>query len=155
MANLGFEINRAELPVSESSYETVPAGWYSAKITEAELKQTKSGTGQYIKLRFDITGPTHEGRVVFNNLNIQNANPKAEEIGRQQLNEVMAACGLERVTDTDQFVGCNCSIKVAVRTSEQYGEQNEVKGYKAMSGSPAPTAAPSSATAASTPPWKK
>lgn len=154
MANLGFEINRAELPESSSSYDPIPAGWYTGTIAEAGLNQTKAGTGQYIKLRFDVTGPSHQGRVVFTNLNIQNPNPKAEEIGRQQLNEVMAACGLDRVTDTDQFVGRSCSIKVSVRKDEQYGDSNEVKGYKAVEGSSAPAPA-TSAPAASVPPWKK
>jgi hypothetical protein len=54
---------------------------------------------------YDITGPSHQGRVVFGNLNIKNANPKAEEIGRQQLGDIMRAIGLAKVTDTDQFIG--------------------------------------------------
>ncbi|MFP5471986.1 MAG: DUF669 domain-containing protein, partial [Bacteroidia bacterium] len=77
---------------------TLPAGWYTATIADAELKTTKDGSGQYINVRYDITGPTHQGRVVFGKLNIKNASAKAEEIGRQKLGELMRAIGLAKVT---------------------------------------------------------
>jgi len=151
-----FELN--DLPVAEKSYDLVPAGWYNATITSAEIKDTKNGAGQYIKLRYDITGPSHQGRVVFGNLNIRNASAEAERIGRQQLGEVMRAIGLARVTDTDQLVGGALSIKVAIRQSAEYGDQNEVKGFKAIDGAAAPAMAPRPAAPASAkaaPPWAK
>jgi hypothetical protein len=76
MAFLNEEFNVNELPVGNNNFEPLPAGWYSATISQSELKDTKAGNGQYIKLRYDITGPTHQGRVVFGNLNIKNPNPK-------------------------------------------------------------------------------
>jgi hypothetical protein len=127
------------------------------------LKATKAGNGQYIKLRYDITGPSHQGRVVFGNLNIKNANPKAEEIGRQQLGDIMRAIGLAKVTDTDQLIGGQIAIKLEVKQDEQYGASNEVKGFKSVSGSVAPAAsiphgqsnpAPA-ASAKAAPPWAK
>ena len=155
MSSLGFEINRSDLPADNSGFDPIPAGNYTAKIADAELRDSKSGTGRYIKLRFDITGPSYEGRVVFTNLNIQNQNPKAEEIGQQQLNKLMLACGLDRVTDTDQFLGCDVGIKVSVRTSEEYGDQNEVKNFMAIKGSSAPKPAAAAPATSSTPPWAK
>ncbi|AIM40753.1 putative single stranded DNA annealing protein [Idiomarinaceae phage 1N2-2] len=151
---MGF--NAEELPQSESNFEPLPAGWYNAHITGAELKDTKAGNGQYIAIRYDITGPTHEGRVVFGNLNIRNPNPKAEEIGHQQLGELMRAIGIAKVTDTDQLIGGQCAIKLKVRKSEEYGDSNDVQGFKALSGGvKAPSAAPatSGAAASGKPPW--
>jgi hypothetical protein len=153
-----FDIN--ELPVGNTgSFEPLPAGWYTATISQAELKATKAGNGQYIKLRYDITGPSHQGRVVFGNLNIKNANPKAEEIGRQQLGEIMRAIGLAKVTDTDQLIGGQISIKLEVKQDEQYGASNEVKGFKSVSGSAAPSvpmaAASAPAAGKAAPPWAK
>ena len=155
-----FDVN--ELPQSESNYEPLPAGWYQAKINGAEIKTTKNGTGQYISVRYDITGPSHQGRVVYGNLNIKNANPKAEEIGRQQLGELMRSIGLARVTDTDQLIGGDLQIKLAVKKDEEYGDKNEIKGFKAINGSqpPMPTSTPIQSTpaqpaAASAPPWAK
>lgn len=159
MAFLDQAIDLGSLPQSEQSYDLLPPGWYSASITKAELKATKDGTGQYIAIRYDITGPSHQGRVVFGNLNIKNRSVKAEEIGRQQLGELMRAIGLARVQDTDQLIGGQLQIKVAIReASGGYEAQNEVKGYKVMAGAQpvmsAPTAAPAPA-ASNTPPWLK
>lgn len=133
MAFLEHAINLEDLPESNNTgeYQPLPAGWYSATINKAELKPTKDGTGQYIAMRYDITGPTHQGRVVFGNLNIKNKSAKAEEIGRAQLGDIMRALGLRQVSDTDQLVGGTLQIKLDVKTDEQYGTRNEVKGYKA------------------------
>lgn len=167
-----FDVN--SLPQSDNNYELVPAGWYNATITKAEIKPTKAGTGQYIAIRYDITGPSHQGRVVFGNLNIKNPNPKAEEIGRQQLGDVMRAIGLTRVTDTDQLISGSLQIKVSVKESDgQYEASNEIKGFKAINGSQPPmpnngvlaahvatgeknaTVSQSAPAASSAPPWAK
>lgn len=153
MALLDETINRSELPVSENNFEALPPGWYTAKITEAEVKATKAGTGKYIRIRYDILGPTHQGRAVFGNLNIRNPNPQAEKIGRQQLNEMMSAIGLATLNDTDQLIGAPLQIKLKVRESAEYGNSNDVSGYKSASGSV--ESAPASAPAAGSPPWAK
>lgn len=166
MAFLGQTFDVNTLPEG-GNYDPLPPGWYTATIADAELKTTKDGSGQYIKVRYDITGPTHQGRVVFGNLNIKNASAKAEEIGRQQLGEIMRAIGLARVTDTDQLIGGVLQIKLSVRAAtEEYSAQNEVRGFKAITTGSAPTfAAPTASPAASapasagpakaTPPWAK
>jgi hypothetical protein len=157
MSFLDMPINAADLPVSENSFDPLPAGWYQVNIKGAELKDTKAGTGQYIAVQYDVLGPTHQGRVVFGNLNIRNPNPKAEEIGRQQLGELMRAIGLATVQDTDQLIGGQLSIKLSVRKSEEYGDSNDVKGYKALEGAitQAPAQASPQVATASAAPWAK
>lgn len=137
------------------SFEPLPDGWYDVRIAGAEVRETKAGTGKYIAVRYDVQGPTHAGRVVFGNLNVRNPNPKAEEIGRQQMGDLMRAVGIPKLSDTDQLVGCQCSIKLATRKSDQYGDQNEVKAWKA-SGNAAPKLSSAPATSPRpTPPWAK
>ena len=161
MAQLPQSFSAAELPQSDRSYDPIPEGWYDVEIKGAELRTTKAGNGQYIAVRYDVTGPTHAGRVVYGNLNVSNPNPKAEEIGRQQMGELMRSIGLPVLQDTDQLVGGRLSIKVSIRKSEQYGDSNDVKGFKALAGGAAPAvAAPSApapqsaaAPAGSAPPW--
>jgi hypothetical protein len=161
MAFLDEEFSADALPVSTNNYEPLPEGWYNATIAGAEIKATKAGDGKYIACKYTITGPTHQGRVVFGNLNIKNASTKAEEIGRQQLGEIMRAIGLAKVSDTDQLIGGNLCIKLTVRTGEYAG--NEIKGFKALGGSqgasavaskPAASAVASSPSKAA-PPWAK
>lgn len=162
MTSLGQEYRTDELPQG-SNFEPIPAGWYTVTIAGAELKDTKAGTGKYIAVRFDVTGPSYEGRVVFTNLNINNPNPKAEEIGRQQLGDIARAIGLPSVSDTDQLIGGNLSIKVTVKKDDEYGDANEVKGFKAIHGSAPPSPSnpsqPQQQAAAaqpgSKPPWAK
>ena len=101
MAFLGETFSTDSLPVSDRSYDLIPEGWYNATITKAELNNTKAGTGQKIDMRYDITGPTQQGRVVFGTVNVRNQSQKAEEIGRQQLGEIMRAVGLAKIQDTD------------------------------------------------------
>ena len=161
MAFLDEEFTLDTLPKGTSNFEPLPDGWYNATITGAEVKPTKAGDGKYIAAKYTITGPSHQGRVVFGNLNIKNASTKAEEIGRQQLGEIMRAIGLAKVTDTDQLIGGNLGIKLVVKTGEYAG--NEIKGYKSMGvGSPVAVApfkpvgpAAGAPAAKSAPPWAK
>jgi hypothetical protein len=168
MAHLGETFNADDLPTGGTGeYELLPEGLYSAMISKAELTPTKSGTGDKIDLRLDITGPTHQGRVIFAAINIRNQSAKAEEIGRQQLGEIMRAIGLARVQDSDQLVGGQLQIKVKVRqpspddVARGYSQaRNDVGGYRALAGGglPAPLAATAPAPAAATsakPPWAK
>lgn len=159
MAFLNETFNAADLPQSEQgNFEPLPAGWYTVKIAGAELKTTKNGSGQYIAVRYDVLAPTHQGRVVFGNLNIRNQNPKAEEIGRQQLGDLMRAIGLASVQDTDQLIGGTLAIKLAIRAQEGYEPSNDVKAFKAVGGAaPAtPAQTPQQQTPPSTsPPWAR
>jgi hypothetical protein len=128
------------------------------RISESGINNTKAGTGQYIKNRMDVIGPTHSGRVIFSNLNIRNPNPKAEEIGRQQLGDLLRAAGIASLTDTDQLVGAVVQVKLSVKEDEQYGAGNEVKAYKATDGSaaPMPSSQPAAAKpAGAAPPWAR
>lgn len=155
MAFLDQEFDATTVEIT--SYDPLPAGWYAAKITEVEIKETKAGNGQYIRVKYDITGPSHQGRAVYGNLNIKNPNPKAEEIGRQQLAELITSIGLTKVRDTDQLIGGELQIKLKVRQSEEYGDSNDVAGFKAISGSAPPAVSasqPAQSTAAKAP-WMK
>lgn len=155
MAQLNETFSTQTLPQSTNSFEPLPAGWYTATIAGAELKSTKAGTGQFISVKYNIDGPTHNGRVVFGNINIRNPNQTAEEIGRQQLGEIMRATGLAQVQDTDQLIGGQLQIKLTVKESEQYGASNEVKGFKAAGNAPAAPATAPAATGKAAPPWAK
>lgn len=162
MAFLNEEFSVDSLPQSsgDGDFSPIPAGWYMARINSAELKDNNAGTGQYIKLRLDVIGPTHQGRVLWANLNIRNASSKAEEIGRAAMGDIMRALGIAKLSDTDQFVGGEVSIKVDVKNDEKYGASNEVKAYKGTGAEP-PKVAPapvkqqtgSPGAVKATPPW--
>jgi len=168
MAYLDQPINVNDLPEDTGGdFSPIPPGDYTASIKSADLTPTKDGNGQYIKLRLDVTGPTHAGRVIFSNVNIRNQSSAAEQIGRAQLGAIMKAAGMATLQDTDQLIGVQLGIKVAIREArttpegKTYEASNEVKGYKALGGTapvvnggtmPKPSAAAAPA-AKSAPPW--
>ena len=152
-----FDINA--LPEQQNNYDPIPEGWYDVVISKAEVKPTKDSTGQYISIRYDVTGPTHQGRVVFSIVNIKNKSPEAENIGRQQLGSIMRAIGLTRVDDTDQLIGGRLQAKVTIRKQDGYDPTNDVRGYKAIDGAVLPSASvakePAGVTGKASPPWAK
>ena len=119
--------------LEENNFEPIPDGWYKVLISSTQLKQTKAGTGEYIALRYNVLGPTHEGRVIVGKLNIRNPNPKTQDIGIQQLGELMRAIGLASVEDTDQLIGGH--LEVEVKISEASGGcdfSNYVSNFRAI-----------------------
>jgi hypothetical protein len=173
MAFLGETFSVDSLPVSDRSYDLVPEGWYTATITKADINMTKSGTGQKLDMRYDITGPTHEGRVIFGTINIRNQSARAEEIGRQQLGEVLRAIGLGTIQDSDQLIGNVLGIRVKIKHASEadkangYSDsRNEIGGFRSVSSAPmaaqtfaaapaTPAPAPSAAPEGIKPPWAK
>lgn len=166
MAFLGSTFSASELPQSERSYDLIPEGWYTVKITDAKLAPTRAGTGEKIDVRYDIMGPTQQGRVTFGSINIRNQNPTAESIGLQQLGEIMRAVGLDRIEDTDQLIGGELQIKIKIKQPTDKDKaagydqpKNEISGFKAVEGRsaslPEPAAAAPASSGAASPPWAK
>jgi hypothetical protein len=138
----------------DSEYAPLPDGWYDARIMGADLRTTKAGNGRYIAVRYDITGSDYGGRVVWGNLNVNNPNPVAEQIGRKQLSQVAAAGGLTALPkNTDELIGLDVKIKVALRpATEQWPASNDVKDWKATENASKP---PKADSAPANAPWAK
>lgn len=146
------------------AFEALPAGWYTAMVDESEIKGTKAGTGFYMKVRFSLLDEGMKNRKVFANITLRNPSQQAEEIGMRELSALGHAVGVLNIGDSAQVLNKVLQIKLAIKTSEQYGTQNEVKGYKAQgdaaavadqpSATEAAPAAPAAAPA-SVPPWKR
>jgi len=157
MAFLG-DLNEKLDGVEAQSFELLPDGWYTASIKEVTMAPTKDGTGQRMNVRFDITGPTRAGSVIFEGLNVRNKNEQAEKIALQQLRALRDAAGIVSLQDTDQLIGRMVQIKVATQPAKDgYEARNVTKGFKAVDGgspAPMPAAAPKP-VASSVPPWAR
>lgn len=115
--------------------EPIPEGRYTVKVDATDLKPTKDGKGQYIKVEFIVLGPRFQGRKLFANLNIVNDSAESMRIGRQQIKSLMVAGGMSqeqinRFNDTDQLLGLTVNARVKIEETEQYGLQNRIKGYE-------------------------
>lgn len=119
MGNLDFDANG----VPPSSFEAIPIDDYTVAITESVIKDTKARDGKYIALTFEVLDGEYKGRKVWTNLNIQNPNPKAQQIGLGQLSEICRACGKMNISDTTQLHG----IPIRIKVGHEEGRDGELR----------------------------
>ena len=159
-----FQFDTGSVEKRENNYELLPAGFYTAQVTDSSIAPLKSGNGEGLKLTFTVLSDNYRGRKVFANLNVRHSNPKAETIAQQLLRELCESIGLARLNDTVELHNKPVQIKVKVRKDEtgNYSDQNEVAGFQPAAGGQAlvaarPLAAPAApaANAAAAPPWAK
>jgi hypothetical protein len=177
MAQFSFDTNN--VAPRENNYELLPAGWYTAQVTESEIVPLKSGQGQALKLTFEVLSDGYRNRKVWARLNVRHSgSAQAEQIAQQQLRELCDSIGIVRMQDTVELHNKPVQIKVKVRKSDdpQYEDSNDITGFKAVGGSPAhgqaiaagmaqratppanaavAPAAAAPAAGGSTPPWAK
>ena len=140
--DLGFTIDRNDLPVNDGGFEPLPAGTYDIVIDGVELKTTKDGTGQYLNLKMKVISESYTNRIIFSMVNIRNKSAEAERIGLQQLGTILDACNLPKLSDTDQLIGNTLTVKIDIRQQEGFEPSNNVKSYKKMAGANIPIPKP-------------
>jgi hypothetical protein len=151
MADLrGFNANEIE-PTAD--FEPIPAGKYTAVITQSEMKPNKAGTGSYLELTFQIQEGEYKNRQLWARLNLHNPNATAVQIACAELSAICRAVGVLAPNDSVELHNLPLVIHVKCKKRADTGEiVNEIKGYsKKESASPA-NAAPA---VNSTPPWKR
>jgi|TARA_R110000824_G_C15052112_1_gene661556 hypothetical protein len=158
MATLNF--NAATVAPSENEFSVIPAGMYNATITGSDQVVAKSGNGEYLKLEFTIIDGPAANRKIWSILNLWNTNVTAVDIAQRDLAAICTAVNLPGAGDSVELHNKPLQIRVGIRRSEEWGDQNDIKGYSAVSGPvmaataptapAAPTAAPAEPAAA---PW--
>ena len=144
----------------KSPLEPIPAGKYQAVIVESELKMTKSGTGSYLELTFEIISGEFAKRRLWARLNIRNSNPKAVEIAQRDLSAICYAINVLHPQDSSELHDKPLTVTVRCVKNLDTGDiQNEIKGYSApVSVSGVQTAPPAAAPVKSAPagaPWAR
>ena len=150
MANLnGFDANNVD-PASD--FEPIPAGKYLVTITNTEMKQTKSGTGHYLELTFQVLDGQYKGRLLWSRLNLDNPNAQAVQIAQGELSAICRAVGVMRPKDSIEMHNLPLLVTVKCKKRQDNGDiVNEVRGYaKKEAGEAAPQEEDSS-----TPPWSR
>ena len=154
MANLGG-FNASE--VEPASFDAIPAGKYQAVITESEMKETKSGTGEYLQLTFEIIEGDFKGRKLWARLNLSNPNQQAVQIARGELSAICRAVNVLQPGDSVELHNLPLTIAVKVKTDADGEVRNEIKGYSPRMNYAAPQPASPAAAAKPTgqPSWAK
>lgn len=76
-----FDLSSVKTTAAEDTL--LPDGKYTVVCSDAVLKDTKAGNGQYIAATFTIKGGTHKGQQIRENYNVENPNPTAVKIGKE------------------------------------------------------------------------
>jgi hypothetical protein len=117
-----------DMASAADGFQPIPEGDYELVCQECKEKTAKSG-GTYLSAKFKVEGPTHEGRFLFAQLTLTNANAKAVEIGQKQLHAWCLMAGLEKVSAADDFVATTIKARVTVKKKDAYTDPATGKVY--------------------------
>jgi len=158
--------------------ELLPPGRYAAQIVNSEMRATRAGNGQYLWLEMDVIEGPHQGRKIWDQLNLVNPSPQTVEIAQRTLSAICHAIGQLQVSDSEQLHFRPIQVTLAVEPDgrdkhlppHEQRKQNKVKGYAPLDGAaparavaPAPSAPTRTALAparpaaptTATPPWRR
>ena len=129
MADLrGFDANAVE---PNESFDPLPNGDYLCIITASEMKPTKAGDGAFLELELQVLDGPHQGRKLWDRLNLNNANETAVRIARGALSSICRAVGVPQPKDSCELHDLPLLVKVACKKRDDNDElSNVIKGYK-------------------------
>lgn len=130
---LNFDASKIEV---NDSYDVIPDNTIvNAVITSSEWKETKDKTGGYLALKYEIIDGNYKGRLIFENINLQNSNDKAVKIAQETLAKICNAIGKVTVQNSEELHNIPMSLKLGVNPSQNgYEPSNKIKSYSKSNG---------------------
>jgi Protein of unknown function (DUF669) len=146
-----FDLSSIEPAKSDAEKAPVPDGKYTVVCSDALLKDTNAGTGQYIMATFTIKAGTHKGEKITQFFNVANQNPVATRIGKEELINFLRSSTYSGDYKFESFEDAAvemCGLLVGVSTKTEppkgeYGPRAKIKKFypiAAAAGTPIPTA---------------
>lgn len=147
----------------QQSFQPLPVGKYKVIVTASDVRDTKTGSGQYVWLEMTVIDGEFEGRKIFDQINFRNQSQQAQDIGQRQLSGLCHAVGKLRVADTSEYHEIPFYADLKIQDDPKYGAKNRVAAYVPLNADTAPVsfkpgpAAPAQPqkSASGKPPWKK
>ena len=113
------------------NFENIPDDKYVCNVTDAKMADSKNG-GMYIKTTFTVAAGQYEGRKIFTNFNVQNANPQAVQIGLGQLKSLLENAGYatpDKLSGVEALSGLRVGVKTKTKKDEEYGDRTEISYF--------------------------
>lgn len=152
MAQLGTAIDPAEIEPGRG-FGTFPAGEYSMQIVENSVEAAKTGKGQLLKLTWEVLEGEHEKSRLWENLNYQHDNPKAQLIAQQHIKRICDAAGfVGLLEDADVLMFIPMRVRVGIEAGNdkpgggKYDDKNKILDVKPLTAA-APAGKPATAPA--------
>jgi hypothetical protein len=122
----GFDARKVK---PNTGFEAIPPGEYTCAIKEASRQETKSGTGDLLKLRIEIIAGDCKGRILWDQLNLWNKSAQASQIAQGQLSAICHAIG---IMQPKRYADLTGKPLIATVGTEKYNgsDVNRVKAYK-------------------------
>jgi len=90
--NMTFDPTAVE--PSTGRVEPFPEGRYVLQVIDSDVTPNSKETGDVLKLTLEVYDGPLKGRAMFENINLTNASPQAQEIGQKQLSALCHAAGI-------------------------------------------------------------
>lgn len=127
MASLNNAYNPdAPLP---SDRDPIPADTYPVEITESDIAATSSGSGTLLKFTASVTDGDHKGRLIWGQLNLENSNAQAQEIGQSEFRALREVTGVLSPNDTEElhYKQFNAVIEIVPESKGKDGKTYKAK----------------------------
>lgn len=151
MATLPLKYNHEGNKEGLTDFTVIPAGEYPMVIAKSVYKPTKAKDGHYLQLSLKIISGNHKGKMIFENLNLDNPNPIAVEIANKTLNSVCQACDKIGVEDSDELHNIPMLVTLKVNSATATNPaSNSATAFKPFTGTLTEELPTAAQTAAST-----
>jgi hypothetical protein len=127
--------NAAEV-TPQTARTLLPKGWYTVVISNTTNKINKAGTGSYLELELQVVDGEHNGRRVWDRLNLDNPNQTAVDIAKASLSSICHAVGALTPRTPEDLKDKPLEALIDIQPAKgEYSESNVVRGYQAVQGS--------------------
>jgi hypothetical protein len=140
-------------------FAPLPAGNYRVYIDSAETKQNKNNGGFHVSVTLKVVDGEYNGRLLFQNFNIENNNETAQKIGKAQFKKMLIGIGAPvNLATEDQMksavIGKVVFVKVGQKKRKDTGDiENTINDWSVSAVAKSTTNAPPPHTQADQPAW--
>lgn len=128
----GFE------PQDDGDFKALPEGKYTCVIDKVDFEKKENGTAAVFVLK--VLGPSHAGRLVFQNLWVMHKNPKAKIAGLATIAKIAKAIGIPHTSSKDKYIGEKADFTLTV--DQNNDKFNNIKKVEPASGAVAAPPSP-------------
>ena len=123
----------------DNDFSPVPQGFYNVEVEGLEWKMSKAGS-EYLNMKLNIFGENYTNRKLFHTFNLFHDKEQVRNIALADIKKIFVASGVDvsKLTSLDKdglieiLSTCKMQAKVTIKQDMNYGDKNEVKGWKAI-----------------------
>lgn len=116
-----------------SDRDPIPAATYPLELTESDIVPNSKGTGTLLKFTATVTDGEHKGRLIWGQMNLENSNQTAQEIGQSEFRALREVTGVLSPDDTEELHFKQFMAVVDVEPAKgEYKAKNKINWRKTV-----------------------